>query len=106
MLKKLPFLFDLSLQSFTASHSPPSPRQELRHLKKILKQKNIDTYYADLTLPIFEEVGYFVYKTLCPALQPLYIAEKNKEVRKERLEAISMHVRQEISPNKLPHPFL
>lgn len=106
MIMKLSFLLDLPEASFSPSHLSSSPTQELEQIISLLRQKNIAVYYADLTLPFMKKIGYRIYKVLSPQLQPLYLSEKNKDVRIGRLQVVSAHLGQPYVHNKFPHPFL
>lgn len=95
MLKKLNFLLKQQPKRISILKSNDSEKSKLRLTKQIFSKKKIDIYYVDVTMPIFKLLSIHVYKVIIPALQPRYLNEKMKELRKGRLT----------TNNSIPHPF-
>lgn len=80
-------------------------------IKKILKNKNLDAYYTDITTPEVSKLGLFVVKVIIPELQPLYLDEKFPYLGGKRLNEVPrklgcMTHRRGPKLNDFPHPFL
>lgn len=107
MAKKLDFLLNQSPVPLKQDLIRKSKKNELSSLIKRVDKKGFHVYYVDISIPIFKQVGYFVYKVLIPKLQPLYIDESKREIRTERLKEVSMYFKQKrFTLNNIPHPFL
>lgn len=83
------------------------PLKELEIVKKILKKNNLDVYYSDITLNDFTDINYKVFKVVIPRLQPLYLNEKEKELKIERLKDVAEFFNINNKKfNDVPHPFI
>ncbi len=88
---------------------PPidNPVKELETVKKILKKNNLDAYYSDITLDNFTDIDYKVFKIIIPRLQPLYLNEKEKELKTGRIKEVADFFNVETGNfNQVPHPFI
>ncbi len=87
-----------SFKDFNKIKSPTTKK----NIVSYLKEKEISTYYVDLTLPEFKEIGFFVVKAIQPELHPLFLEESFPCYFSERLnkELDGKEV------NKLIHPFM
>lgn len=78
----------------------------------MLKERGVDVYGADITLPQIKEEGIFVAKIIAPKLHPLYLNEGLKHTWGERIfnVPVSLGYRKEPSSpknfNNMPHPGL
>lgn len=83
-------------------------KDELERVRRLLKDKGLKYYFADITLKEFRTIGYTVYKVIIPGLQPLYLHENEKKnIDKKRLECVASFFG--VNGNKVnqtPHPFL
>lgn len=83
----------------------------LKKIKRILRNKNIEAFYVDITTPKVSKLGFFAVKVVIPKLQPLYLDEKFPYLGGERLHEVPpkfgyLTQRQNQKLNNLPHPFL
>lgn len=107
-IKELSFLLNQSTaQSDIAIKKYFDDKEELKRTIEILNEKKCKVYYADITLPFLKKWDYKVYKVIIPYLQPLYLDEEEKELRRERLKEVSVFFgKKQFLINKIPHPFL
>ncbi len=84
--------------------------KKLSKLIKILKRKEMEVIYVDLTTPDIEILGFKVVKVIIPQMHPLYFDERFKYLGGERLykipEYLGYQPKSENELNKVPHPFL
>ena len=107
MIKRLDFLLNQNPIPYQISSTSFTTEEELFKLRNIFFKKNLRIFYKDITLENFRKLGYLVYKVIIPELQPLYINEVEKEIRKGRLRSVSQYFGQNrVSINKIPHFFL
>lgn len=107
MLKHLDFLFDQKAKPVSYQLINLTPRQELSKIITILKEKNLPTFFVDLNLPEFKKLGLCFYKVTIPKLQPLYLNEKHKEIRTDRINQVAAYFNlKTLTLNPIPHPFL
>lgn len=84
----------------------------LQKVMSVLKEKNIEIYYVDLTDRLLKKSGFIIVKVIIPDLQPLYLSEKYKYFGKKRLYQAPVNMgllqkpKKEIELNRIPHPFL
>jgi len=84
-----------------------NPYQEFTLIKKIFDINHYDIYHYKLKLDFLTKINYYVYKTIIPQLQPLYLTEKNKPIRLTRLKKVAKYFGlKKFSINSIPHPFL
>ena len=76
-LKRADFLLEsdnvVSLPSLP-SYSADTEDLELQHCLSSLESKSLETLVVDLGFPALEELGFYVYKTIIPGMQPLGLA--------------------------------
>lgn len=65
-----------------------SPRKELACLYGKLTRKGIGVDSSDITPPFLQNSRFSVQKVLAPKLQPLFLLEKDREVRPQRLQEV------------------
>jgi ribosomal protein S12 methylthiotransferase accessory factor len=107
MLKELDFLTKQSPKQFNIKDLKLNQKEELEHVKQILRGKGLQVYYADITLKNFRKINYLVYKVFIPSLQPLYLVEEEKELKMDRLKTVAEHFgKKNVIINEIPHPFL
>ncbi|MBI2033197.1 MAG: YcaO-like family protein [Candidatus Levybacteria bacterium] len=103
--KNLDFL--LSIPEVPIKIQKKKINNELTYLKALFKKKNYQVFYKDITYPIFKKIGVHVYKVIIPQLQPLFLQEDRKELRKERLDMTASYFHNpNYTINQIPHPFL
>lgn len=84
----------------------------LQKVVSVLKEKNLDIYYVNLTDKLFKKSGFTIVKVIIPELQPLYLNEKYKYLGKKRLYQAPVNMgllkkpKSEFELNRVPHPFL
>lgn len=106
-LSSLNYLLNQIPLPFKIHANTVKPHQELATIIDILRKKGYKTYYVDITSDIVKKLNYFVYKVIIPELQPLYLDEKHKELRTNRLKLVASYFglfRYRIK--SVPHPFL
>jgi ribosomal protein S12 methylthiotransferase accessory factor YcaO len=107
MIRHLDFLLKQKPKPFKTLDYNGDQRKELKKVLKIFQKLKINVFCVDLTPDNFRSIGYFVYKVIIPALQPLYLNEERKEFRMERIRKASSYFKQKkLEINKIPHPFL
>lgn len=78
----------------------------------LLKEKNIDIFYVNLTDKTLKKSGLTIVKVIIPELQSLYLNEKYKYFGNKRLYQTPVKMgliqkpKKESELNKIPHPFL
>lgn len=108
MLKHLDFLFhqppkDITITPFRYTNA----KEELNVVERMLGQRNMEIFYADITLANFRNLGYFVYKAIIPRLQMLNLDEAIRVIQHDRLKATAAYFgRKSYIINTLPQPFL
>lgn len=81
--------------------------KELETVRKLLRDKHITIYYADVTLKRFKKHNFYVYKAVIPELQQLHLNEKSKIYNINRLQTVANYFgNNKYSLNKIPQPFL
>lgn len=89
-----------------------STEDKLSEIIKILKKKQIDIIYVDLTYPDVKSSGAKVVKVIIPALQPLFLDDKYPYFSFDRLYQTPVKmglfnkIKERDELNKIPHPFL
>ncbi|MEK7494978.1 MAG: YcaO-like family protein [Patescibacteria group bacterium] len=89
-----------------------SSQECLDKILKLLKQKNINVIYFNLTDKTIEKYKYKIVKVIIPALQPLYLDDFYPYFGKLRLYETPVNMKifnrpkKENQLNKIPHPFL
>lgn len=84
----------------------------LKKTVKLLKEKNMETIYVDITDKNIKRYGFVVVKVIIPKLHPLYLDERYPYLGGERLYNAPVKIGLLQSPktesqlNKIPHPFL
>lgn len=86
----------------------------LRHTTRLLKNKDCDAYFVDITpdLPSIKKTKFKVVMTIVPKLHPLYLDERYPYFGGERLYSVPLKLgylkraNSENTLNKFPHPFL
>ena len=104
MVKELDFIMNTKLVADLSTYSVP--KNTLKQLLRTLKEKNYLVYTKNLTTPEIKELGFCVYKTIVPDLQPIYLFEDSKYVFGKRLSNIPVYLNQKPIVNKTPHPFV
>lgn len=80
---------------------------EFELLKEILKKNDYHLYYVDLTPNFLKKMKLVIYKVISPELQPLYLIEDKRDIRRKRLNLVAKYFNlPHFSINKIPHPFL
>lgn len=85
--------------------------QQLESILEMFKKHKYDVLYKDITLPVFENLNYFVAKTIIPQMQPFYLNENYKLLGGKRLYSVPKKIGfktelREDQLNPYPHPFL
>lgn len=89
-----------------------SPNDNLKKATQLLKDKDIEILYVDLTNKKMKEYGFTVVKVIIPKLHPLYLNENYPYYGGNRLYDVPIKLgfykkcKQEKELNKIPHPFL
>ncbi len=87
-------------------------RDNLEEMIELLRRKNIEILYVDITNPRIKEYSFTVVKVIIPQLQPLYLDQRYPYFGGNRLFEVPVRLgfleksRQENQLNKIPHPFL
>lgn len=90
--------------------SPPT--NLLATVLRLLKEKDIEVVYVDITHPKIKKHGIVVVKVFIPKLQPLYLDERYPYLGGSRLYEVPVKLgflkvpNKESQLNKIPHPFL
>jgi len=106
-LPHLGFLLNQPKVPFHNTLSKLSIKDELNTVISKLSKKGFEIFYKDITLDFLKKYDVIVYKVLIPGLQPLYINEKQKEYRVNRLHDVAKYFgKKDNSVNQIPHPFL
>lgn len=90
--------------------SPPT--NLLATILKLLREKDIEVVYVDITHPKVKKYGIVAVKVFIPKLQPLYLDECYPYLGGNRLYDVPVQLgflkvpNQEFQLNKIPHPFL
>lgn len=85
---------------------------QLEKIIALLKNKQVDIIYVDITDSEMKEYGISVVKVLIPELQPLYLDERYPYWGGRRLYEVPVSMgflktpTKETELNKIPHPFL
>lgn len=107
MFGRLDFLLNSPPTPLSRNNFKGSSKQELRKITEVFSQKNMDIFWADVTLKEFKKISFFAYKVVIPRLQHLYLHESSKTIRMERLKEVSEYFGQkQLKINQIPHPFL
>lgn len=109
MIKELNFLLMQKTVPFQNIKRSNQKKSDMDSVMNRLSKKGFTVYGADITAPIFQKIGCFVYKIIIPGLQPLYLNEYERQsvVNVKRLKEIGMYFgKKEVEVNKIPHPFL
>jgi len=83
----------------------------LKKTIKILKKKNIETVFVDITKPLIRKYEFHVAMVSMPELQPLYLSERYPYFGGRRLYTVPKNLgytdkeTTEDELNKIPHPF-
>jgi len=92
--------------------NPKYSNNNLEKTIKLLKEKNMDVIYVDISDKNVKKYEFVVVKAIIPKLHPLYLDERYPYLGGERLynAPVSMEILQipkkESQLNKVPHPFL
>jgi ribosomal protein S12 methylthiotransferase accessory factor len=116
MIEKIDFLFkgrkkQLGREELN-KYQDFSIKEKLKAVLNFLKEKNIDIYGVDITLPQIKKSGLYVVKVVSPQLQPLYLDERLKCLGGGRLYRVPVILGYRQKPlleeefNPIPHPFL
>jgi len=87
-------------------------KKKLEEVKKLLKQKGMDGYLAEVTSKEANSVGLRVVRAVVPDLIPIHFSEKRKHLGVSRLYEFPVLLRistersSEDTINNTPHPFL
>ncbi len=80
---------------------------EIQGLRSIFQKKNIDVFDIDISMELFSDIGYVVHRVVIPILQPLYIQEKAKVLKIDRLQKVAAFFGKKTTEyNQVPHFFL
>lgn len=88
------------------------PGDKLNSVVQLLKQKNMEIVYVDISNNKLKKYGIKVVKVIIPQLQPLYLDERYPYLGGTRLYEVPIKMgflkiaKQENELNKIPHPFL
>jgi len=109
MIKELDFLLKAKSVFFKNKSRVKKEKKSLAYVLQTLKNNGLTVFGADITAPIFKEIGCVVYKVIIPNLQPLYLNEYEKKdvINKKRLESVQKFFGNNNTEfNNIPHPFL
>ncbi|OQA65808.1 MAG: YcaO-like family protein [Candidatus Diapherotrites archaeon ADurb.Bin253] len=98
-IKELDYLLNPQSLKDIQEIKPPKTKEELQDK---LRKNGIDTYYVDLTHPVFKDAGFFVVRVIQPQLHPLFLDESFPCYHSDRLnkELNGKEV------NRFLHPFM
>ncbi len=98
-INELDYLLNSQLLKDIKEIKPPTTKEELEDK---LRKNGIDTYYVDLTHPVFKDAGFFVVRVIQPQLHPLFLDESFPCYYSDRLnkELNGKEV------NRFLHPFM
>lgn len=88
------------------------PTNKLKKALRLLRSRNIETLYVDITDENVKKYGFVVVKAIIPQLHPLYLDERYPYLGGNRLYnapvkmGVSQSPKKENQLNKIPHPFL
>lgn len=116
MIHKIDFLFRGTKQDLNESdlnrYQGISISEKLKAALDLLKNRGVDIYGVDITLPQIKKEGIWVSKVVSPQLQPFFSMEGLKQLSGERLFNVPIilgyrtHPITERELNSVPHPFL
>ncbi|MDO8647347.1 MAG: YcaO-like family protein [Candidatus Diapherotrites archaeon] len=104
MLKNIDFLIyaKKSVKLSKMNDLSTQENSKLALAAKMLKQKNIESYLIDITLPAVKNAGFHVVRTIAPELHPMHLNENNPYHYSKRLEELLKGWK----VNEIPAPFL
>ena len=105
-LEDLDFLLQSEEEDLKTSSTFSNKKRELNHVVTLLKKKNHDVYYKDITIDYFKKKGFIVTRTIIPSLQPLYLYERFRKIFVFRLKEVQKFFKTDFLINEIPHPFL
>lgn len=102
------FINNLDLVRIRSTNIDLSVQNQLRILRKALKDKGHKIYYKDITSKYFKDIAFKVVKVLIPGMQPVYLNEKYPLQGGGRLHSVpsSLGYKNTGKLNTYPHPFL
>jgi len=107
MLKRISFLLDQPSQKLKIRNFAADSTKELSEVKRLLRDKGKESYFCDIGISEFKKIGLHFYKVVIPKLQPLFLEENRREIRRDRLKEVAKFFGQDkFSLNQTPHPFL
>ncbi len=105
--KHLNFLLDQKAINFKKEGFTGDTKEELILIKKLLSDKKVETFYANITPFNWKNTEFYFYKVVIPQLQPMFFFEKHPEIRNNRLHQVAKYFnKKNFSINQIPHPFL
>ena len=78
-----------------------SDEEKLKIVIQIMKDRNRDIYYVDMTTPELENFGVSAARVIIPGMQPLHGVHRYRFLSDKRLR----EVEEKININPYPHPF-
>lgn len=81
---------------------------KINFIKRVLKNKKMEAYYVDVTIPKIRNCGYKIIKSIIPQAQQMYFIHKLPLISFRRMEEIKNIKCIEVDNgiNDFPHPFL
>ncbi len=106
-LRQISYLIDQKPQAYELKKWNKNSKQTLSYLINTLSKKGYNPLYVDITSQIFKKAGVYAYKVIIPGLQELYLDERLRFLRPQRLKQVSRFFGQKrLLISKTPHFFL
>lgn len=102
------FMLASDIEMSTLTSEPTAPRDQLRHILRVLANRNCEAYAVDLTTAEAVSVGMSVVRVIIPGLQPLPYVYASRYLGHDRLYdapramGATIHCEKDINPWPMP----
>ena len=111
MIDKLDFIIKSGKKKKFEDIENLSTESSINNLKtalNFLKERKMTVIVADATTPDVKSLGFNVVKVMIPEMEPLYLDEKYRHLKNDRLRTVpkTLEYKSLKVLNEVPHPFL